>query len=191
MGSADQPAEIGQTHELQRLTHIQASGGEAHHQRHDAGMRTERLIRTTAGSRKAQAVRLLRMRPGVRWREVRRVTLRTQSGRVGRLVQSPCPSPSPRRSASTHCRGAGVDALSRGDRQGALNSIGAELLAAGVPAGRKILVVSNPDVAGPYGDRCLHSLRSSGFQVDLLVIEAGEERKTPPPWRAFMTRPST
>ena len=62
---------------------------------------------------------------------------------------------------------------------GALNSVGAELLAAGVPAGRKILVVSNPDVAGPYGDRCLHSLRSSGFQVDLLVIEAGEERKTP------------
>ena len=62
---------------------------------------------------------------------------------------------------------------------GALSSVGDELLAAGVPAGRKILVVSNPDVAGPYGDRCLQSLRSSGFQVDLLVIEAGEERKTP------------
>ena len=85
----------------------------------------------------------------------------------------------PVRAVPTHCRGAGVDALSGGDRSGGLNSVGAELLAAGVPAGRKILVVSNPDVAGPYGDRCLHSLRSSGFQVDLLVIEAGEERKTP------------
>jgi 3-dehydroquinate synthase len=62
---------------------------------------------------------------------------------------------------------------------GALSSIGNELLAAGVPAGRKILVVSNADVAGPYGERCLNSLRSSGFQVDLLVIDAGEERKTP------------
>ena len=62
---------------------------------------------------------------------------------------------------------------------GALSSIGNELLAAGVPAGRKILVVSNADVAGPYGERCLNSLRSSGFQVDLLVIDAGEEQKTP------------
>ena len=62
---------------------------------------------------------------------------------------------------------------------GALSSIGTELIAAGVRPGRKILVVSNADVAGPYGDRCLNSLRSSGFQVELLVIEAGEEQKTP------------
>lgn len=62
---------------------------------------------------------------------------------------------------------------------GALSSVGTELIAAGVRPGRKILVVSNADVAGPYGDRCLNSLRSSGFQVELLVIEAGEEQKTP------------
>ena len=62
---------------------------------------------------------------------------------------------------------------------GALSSIGDELLAAGVPAGRKILVVSNADVAGPYGEICLQALTKAGFEAELLVIEAGEEQKTP------------
>ena len=35
---------------------------------------------------------------------------------------------------------------------GCLGRVGAELLNAGIAAGRKILVVSNADVAGPYGD---------------------------------------
>ena len=47
-----------------------------------------------------------------------------------------------------------------------------------VRKGTKVLVVSNPDVAGPYGDSCLNSLRTAGFDPVLLQIEAGEEGKT-------------
>ena len=53
------------------------------------------------------------------------------------------------------------------------------MLEAGVQAGRRVLVVSNPDVASPYGDVCLNSLREAGFSVELLVIDAGEHQKTP------------
>ena len=62
---------------------------------------------------------------------------------------------------------------------GCLGRVGDELLNAGIAAGRKILVVSNADVAGPYGDTCLTSLRNQGFNAELLVIEAGEDQKTP------------
>ena len=62
--------------------------------------------------------------------------------------------------------------------QGSLASIGVALQEAGIQAGRKILVVSNADVAAPYGERCLSSLQRHGFDADLLVIEAGEEQKT-------------
>ncbi len=60
-----------------------------------------------------------------------------------------------------------------------LNDIGSALIDAGVRRGRKILVVSNEDVAGPYGDICLKSLLSQGFSADLLIIDAGEDQKTP------------
>ena len=62
---------------------------------------------------------------------------------------------------------------------GSLNDIGAELLSAGVKAGRKVLVVTNPDVAGPYAETVMSSLRGQGFSVEMLVIEAGEQQKTP------------
>lgn len=62
---------------------------------------------------------------------------------------------------------------------GALATIGEELRQAGLPAGRRILVVSNADVAGPYGATCLESLRRDGFEAELLVIDAGEQNKTP------------
>ena len=62
---------------------------------------------------------------------------------------------------------------------GGLSGIGAELKQAGIRAGRRILVVSNADVAGPYGQICIDSLRRSGFEAELLVIEAGEQHKTP------------
>lgn len=58
-----------------------------------------------------------------------------------------------------------------------LNRLGDELLRSGVKTGRKILIVSNRDVAGPYGEQCIDALRSAGFDPSLLVIEAGEERK--------------
>ena len=62
---------------------------------------------------------------------------------------------------------------------GGLNRLGDELLTAGIQPGRRILVVSNPDVAGPYGEACLQSLAQHGFHADLLVIDAGEDQKTP------------
>ena len=62
---------------------------------------------------------------------------------------------------------------------GSLHDIGAELLSAGVKAGRKVLVVTNPDVAGPYAETVMSSLRGQGFSVEMLVIEAGEQQKTP------------
>lgn len=62
---------------------------------------------------------------------------------------------------------------------GHLALIGDELLRSGVTPGRRILVISNADVAGPYGDTCLNSLRQAGFTAELEVIEAGESQKTP------------
>ena len=60
---------------------------------------------------------------------------------------------------------------------GVLGTVGEELSRLGAKPGKKILVVSNADVAGPYGDACLNSLREKGYNVEMLVIEAGEEQK--------------
>ena len=60
---------------------------------------------------------------------------------------------------------------------GVLGTVGEELHRLGAKPGKKILVVSNADVAGPYGEACLNSLKEKGFNVELLVIEAGEEQK--------------
>ncbi|QNI73562.1 3-dehydroquinate synthase [Synechococcus sp. NOUM97013] len=62
--------------------------------------------------------------------------------------------------------------------EGMVGAIGETLSAMDVRKGTKVLVVSNPDVAGPYGDSCLNSLRTAGFDPVLLQIEAGEEGKT-------------
>ena len=59
-----------------------------------------------------------------------------------------------------------------------VGSIGSALAELSIRSGTKILVVSNPDVAGPYGESCLSGLRSAGFDPVLLEIDAGEERKT-------------
>ena len=63
--------------------------------------------------------------------------------------------------------------------EGSLSSVGSELLHAGIKPGRKVLVVSNAEVSGPYGETVLTSLRQNGFQAELLIIEAGEQQKTP------------
>ena len=60
---------------------------------------------------------------------------------------------------------------------GVLGTVGDELHRLGAKPGKKILVVSNADVAGPYGEACLNSLKEKGCNVELLVIEAGEEQK--------------
>ena len=59
-----------------------------------------------------------------------------------------------------------------------VGEIGDALADLPIRSGTKILVVSNPDVAGPYGDSCMSGLRAAGFNPVLLEIDAGEERKT-------------
>ena len=63
--------------------------------------------------------------------------------------------------------------------KGALHRIGEELLKAGIKKGVKILVVTNNDVAVLYSDIFLNSLIASGYDPNLLIIQAGEEQKTP------------
>ena len=62
--------------------------------------------------------------------------------------------------------------------QGGVDHLGSELDRIGIRQQSKILVVSNPDVAAPYGSRCLSSLEGAGFQASLLTIPAGEDQKT-------------
>ncbi len=61
---------------------------------------------------------------------------------------------------------------------GGLIDLGQELIKAGVTKGIKVLLVSNADVAGPYGETALKSLRQSGFHPSLFIVEAGEDQKT-------------
>ena len=61
---------------------------------------------------------------------------------------------------------------------GGIDYLGNELRRLGIREHTKILVVSNVDVATPYGSRCLTSLEQAGFQAILLTIPAGEEQKT-------------
>ena len=61
---------------------------------------------------------------------------------------------------------------------GGIDFLGNELRRLGIREHTKILVVSNVDVATPYGSRCLTSLEQAGFQATLLMIPAGEEQKT-------------
>jgi 3-dehydroquinate synthase len=62
---------------------------------------------------------------------------------------------------------------------GSLQSLGARLLELGTKPGAKVLVVTNPEVDGHYGEATRSSLETAGFETHGLVIEAGEERKTP------------
>jgi 3-dehydroquinate synthase len=62
---------------------------------------------------------------------------------------------------------------------GALQQLGEQVRAAGIKAGTKVLVVTNPVVEQHYGATALASLQAAGFDASTLVIEAGEEQKTP------------
>ena len=62
---------------------------------------------------------------------------------------------------------------------GALDQLGRQVAAQGLKTGTKVLVVSNPVVNAHYGAAALASLEEAGFASQLLVIEAGEEQKTP------------
>jgi 3-dehydroquinate synthase len=63
--------------------------------------------------------------------------------------------------------------------RGALSALGEQILAQGIKTGTKVLVVTNPVVHEHYGAKALASLEAAGFNASLLVIEAGEDQKTP------------
>ncbi|MEY3463000.1 MAG: hypothetical protein RLZZ468_778 [Cyanobacteriota bacterium] len=62
---------------------------------------------------------------------------------------------------------------------GALQQLGQQLSGSGVRAGTKVLVVTNPVVEQHYGATALASLEAAGLAASSLVIEAGEDQKTP------------
>ena len=62
---------------------------------------------------------------------------------------------------------------------GNLSQLGPLLLEQGIKPGSKVLLVTNPVVDLHYGTPCRSSLAAAGFQVSSLVIEAGEDQKTP------------
>ncbi len=62
---------------------------------------------------------------------------------------------------------------------GGLDQLGALVAQQGFGPGTKLLIVSNPEVEALYGARALASLQAAGFQTQVLVVEAGEQQKTP------------
>ena len=62
---------------------------------------------------------------------------------------------------------------------GALEQLGQQLQLQGFKAGTRVLVVTNPDVQAHYGAAALASLQKANFDASTLVIEAGEDQKTP------------
>ena len=62
---------------------------------------------------------------------------------------------------------------------GSLAGLGEQVLGRGFKAGTKVLMVTNPMVNDHYGPIAQASLQQAGFEAHLLVIEAGEDQKTP------------
>ena len=62
---------------------------------------------------------------------------------------------------------------------GSLQGLGEHIAAQGIKAGTKVLMVTNPVVQEHYGATALASLTAAGFDASTLVIEAGEDQKTP------------
>ena len=62
---------------------------------------------------------------------------------------------------------------------GALDGLGEQIRQCGFQAGTKVLIVTNPVVEAHYGARALGSLQAAGLEASTLVIEAGEDQKTP------------
>ncbi|KGG35020.1 3-dehydroquinate synthase [Prochlorococcus sp. SS52] len=58
-----------------------------------------------------------------------------------------------------------------------LYTIGEELLRINIRTGEKILIVTNPDVSKPYSRRFITSLKEAGYDANLLILEAGENKK--------------
>lgn len=70
--------------------------------------------------------------------------------------------------------------LPQDDYQIAIASNSLELLGSQMKQlkiGKKVLVVSNPEIFGYYGDICLESLKAAGFETYTHLIPPGEEHK--------------
>ncbi|MEI8250230.1 MAG: 3-dehydroquinate synthase [Synechococcus sp. ELA057] len=63
--------------------------------------------------------------------------------------------------------------------RGVLADLGSLVLERGVRPGTRVLVVTNPVVSGHYGQTVLAGLQQAGLEASELVIEAGEDQKTP------------
>ncbi|MEB3318618.1 MAG: 3-dehydroquinate synthase [Cyanobacteriota bacterium] len=63
--------------------------------------------------------------------------------------------------------------------EGGLSRLGRWVTSHAVRPGSRVLLVSNPVVHDAYGERAERGLREAGLEVATLVIEAGEEQKTP------------
>jgi len=63
--------------------------------------------------------------------------------------------------------------------RGSLQQLGNQILAQGIKAGTMVLVVTNPVVQEHHGAAALGSLRAAGYDAASLVIDAGEDQKTP------------
>ncbi len=63
--------------------------------------------------------------------------------------------------------------------EGGLARLGRWVTSHAARPGSRVLVVSNPVVHAHYGERAERSLREAGLEVCSLVIDAGEEQKTP------------
>ena len=63
--------------------------------------------------------------------------------------------------------------------EGSLKRLGEAIANLGFEAGTRILVVTNPEVDGYYGSTVMASLQVANFDAHLLLVEAGEEQKTP------------
>ena len=58
-----------------------------------------------------------------------------------------------------------------------LNKIGQELIELGIKRTRKILIISNKEIATLYGENILGSLRSNNYVVEICIIKEGEIHK--------------
>ncbi|TVS03938.1 MAG: 3-dehydroquinate synthase [Cyanobium sp. PLM2.Bin73] len=62
---------------------------------------------------------------------------------------------------------------------GCLTRLGEQIGDRGFRQGTRVLVVTNPVVHEHYGATALESLRQAGYEASVLVVEAGEQQKTP------------
>ena len=62
-------------------------------------------------------------------------------------------------------------------QSGILNKIGNKLIELGIRSNRKILIISNKEIAQIFGDRILNNLSLNNFLAEIFIIEAGETYK--------------